>query len=126
MSAEIDLLTSHGLEPLIADEHFGRDMAPLIEAIKFLRGPPRTALPWRTIGSMVAGLGSLAAALLLVWHFASPPAPSPERLSVAPQHKPDTEAADPDKERREADAIASAAEATRKADDKNFMRVSGD
>ena len=42
----------------VRHEHFSRDVAPLIEAIKLLRRPPSRRLPWSMIVAAVAGLDS--------------------------------------------------------------------
>lgn len=60
----------------VRHEHFSRDVAPLIEAIKLLRRPPSRRLPWSMIVAAVAGLQFLTAALFLVLpHFRSTPTP---------------------------------------------------
>jgi formylglycine-generating enzyme required for sulfatase activity len=58
-------------------EHFGRDVVPLIDAIKLLRRPPSRRLPWSMIVAAVVGLGFLTATMfLLLPHFASAPTPN--------------------------------------------------
>ena len=60
----------------VRHEHFGRDVVPLIDAIKLLRRPPSRRLPWSMIVAAVVGLGFLTATMFLVLpHFASAPTP---------------------------------------------------
>ena len=101
----------------VRHEHFRRDVAPLIEAIKFLRGPSGKAMPWRAIGATAAGLGALTALLILISNFASAPTPSPELPTFASHPNSRAETAPNDDTRREVEATADAAEAKRKTEE---------
>lgn len=60
----------------VRHEHFGRDMAPLIEAIQIHRGKQARALPWRWLGAAAAVAAVLVVAAVVVPSMRNAPPPA--------------------------------------------------
>jgi hypothetical protein len=61
----------------VRHEHFGRDMAPLIEAIQIHRGKQTRTVPWRVIG-MIGGIAAVLAAGAVIIPTLRDASPAPE------------------------------------------------